>query len=696
MRRSRWSTSFWTCLAAAGVLWPSRVIGPLDGAPLDGRAEALVIGLVLPSLWWLDRRAISTWWSRTLILSLLLWKVGSTALLTQQGLCGAAFAKVPLNGLNQGIPIVEPSGALRSWDVRADFAADTPTCTAILTRPLPAQSDFPAWFLNVTDSMLSTRDFSMRVRGYLHLEESRTLTIDATPNLRLSGRIDRQPIANAPMVIGAGTHEFDLSLALGSGDWRFEPRLDGRSLWSGTLVTTEPPRTIDRVVGPVGWIIAPMLILALIMPMVLGQVQRLTRHRWLGAWTVGSAVAAATLALSPNEDWYRAAGVLTLAAVAVPVGTQWRSLKGAFLLIGVPWLTFFAVKSLPAIGRFSIYLPLDDWLTFQVASHRIYMQGFWLEGGNAVFSFQPLYRWTTGAFHLIFGDSSVGEVYWDAACLLIGALLAFQIVRTTAGFRWGVAAGSAVLATYSLSTTWHFIGRGLSEIAAAGWAFTAMFFLLRGRRGHPAWLVAAGLCAVLMFYTRLNHLLFAPFLAAFLLPLRVPAIWPAVARAVRRIRPMSLVIFGGMFAIGVGLFALRTWHYTGVFSLFYGTSLPNHDIGLRPWTLLDGAMWATISHSLAALFWMNEPARPDPRSIVMVAGALVAVAAVLQVPLARRLPAAAVIAGIGATAGSFFVHVHAYPGRISIHLVPLMSALTFAALARLKNLATRPALASQP
>ena len=74
--------------------------------------------------------------------------------------------------------------------------------------------------------------------------------------------------------------------------------------------------------------------------------------------------------------------------------------------------------------------------TYQVAGLPHLHERFWLEGGNAVFDYQPLYRWMTGALHLVFGDSSVGEVYWDAACLLAGALLAFQLVERVAGFRW--------------------------------------------------------------------------------------------------------------------------------------------------------------------------------------------------------------------------------------------------------------------
>ena len=49
------------------------------------------------------------------------------------------------------IPIDEPRGVLRSWDLRADWRADAPACTAIVDRPYPEASAFPAWFVNITD-----------------------------------------------------------------------------------------------------------------------------------------------------------------------------------------------------------------------------------------------------------------------------------------------------------------------------------------------------------------------------------------------------------------------------------------------------------------------------------------------------------------------------------------------------------------
>lgn len=674
--------AMWSVLGVVAVLWPGRLVGPLDGAPLDGRLEAVVIGLVLPSLWWLDRRAVSAAWARAVIIALLAWKALGPAVLVQQGLCATTTAAAPLHGINQGIPIEEPFGALRSWDLRADLTAPQPACTAILTRPLPTQDAFPAWFLNVTDPMRVPREFTMRVRGSVVTNAPHTLDIAIDRDVTLTGRIDGAPFEGASMPLAAGVHEFDLSLALTGNNWRFEPTLDGRPLWDAALVTTSPAGAVDRVAAAWGWLVPVILIGALVAGLVARLVTAMRPTLLTAAWVAIATGGAIVLALMPNEGLHRAAGLIGLGAVAVTVPARLRNLRGAFLLVGLPWLAFFATLSLRQVGHVSVYSP-DDWLTYQVAGHRIYMQGYWLEGGNAVFDFQPFYRWMTGALHLVFGDSSVGEVYWDAACLLMGALLAFHFARTVAGFRWGIAAAAATLATFTLGTPWYFLGRGLSEIAAAGWAFLAIFFLLRAGRGRMVWAVSAAVMAVLMFYTRLNHLLFAGFLLAAGFSLRTPATVAAVSQAMGRLRRLPAMVFAGGFVAGVLFFMWRTWHYTGVFSLFHGTSLNVNDTGLRPWTLLDGEAWSKVGHSLATLILMNEPPRADPRALVMVGGALIAVAALLQTPVARRVPAAVVILAAGASVSAFFAHAHGYPGRFSIHLVPFASALVMIAGAQL-------------
>jgi hypothetical protein len=193
--------------------------------------------------------------------------------------------------------------------------------------------------------------------------------------------------------------------------------------------------------------------------------------------------------------------------------------------------------------------------------------------------------------------------------------------------------------------------------------------------------VGAAVLAVLMFYTRLNHLIFGLVLVALMLPATIPAAGRQLLTAIRRLDRRPALAYIATFAVGVGLFALRTWWYTGVFSLLYGTSLKNNDTGLRLSTIASPEVWSRIAHGLSCLVWMNEPPSPDPRALLVVAGALLSVLALLQVPRFNRLPVSIAVVTIGATLSTFLAHTHAYPGRMSIHLVPFAVAMAIVAAA---------------
>src|SRR5262249_35106161 len=161
--------------------------------------------------------------------------------------------------------------------------------------------------------------------------------------------------------------------------------------------------------------------------------------------------------------------------------------------------------------------------------------------------------------------------------------------------------------------------------------------LLRGGAKVPS-AAGAAILAVLMFYTRLNHLIFGLVLVALLVPTTVPSTVSRVVAAIRRLDPGPVVAYVATFAIGVALFAARTWWFTGVFSILYGTSLKNNDTGLRVTTIASPEVWRRIGHGLACLVWMNEPPSPDPRALLVVAGALLSAAALMQIPRVDRLP----------------------------------------------------------
>jgi hypothetical protein len=666
-------TAAWAAAAAVALLWPSHLLGVLDGAPLNGRLEALLIGLAAPTLLWFRPGELNAYWMRAAIVALLALKAAALTM-TPQGLCARFSTAAPLAGVIQQIPVDEPRGVLRSWDVRADWRAQAPSCTAVFDRPYDDVSRFPAWFLNVLDYLRpGARQVAMEATGFARVTEPGVLEWRAGEDVRLE--------SGQRVELAAGVQQISLRGVLTGERWKLEPLWNGQDAWRSLTFTQREPGGADLLAPVLGLAISVMA-LAIVTGWAVTAIAPLRTEWALIAWTAVATIAA--VASARDERFARLTPLAFTAAAAVPVAIGHRHLRGAFVLIGIPWLALFAARGWDQIGRFTIY-SADDWLTYQVAGARIFMHGYWLEGGTPAFDYQPLYRWMTGALHMVFGDSSVGEVFSDAAWLLVGALLAFHLTQARAGFRSGILAASLTLATFTIGTSWYFLGRGLSEVAAAGWAFLAMFFMLRARLGRVRTSAAAGIFAVLMFYTRLNHLLFAVFLPALLLPLRTSSAWANVTHAVIRIRRVPLAIYAGLFTLGVLAFMVRTWLYTGSFSLFYGTSLRHNDTGLRPWTIADADVWRNVAHSLANLVFMNEPPSPDPRALMVMAGSVLAAAALLQVPGARRLPAAIVIATIGATVGSFFAHTHHYPGRLTIHLVPLASALTTIAAASVVN-----------
>jgi hypothetical protein len=678
------TTFLWTALVAVALLWPAHIIGPFDGAPLAGRFEAVAIGVAVPALWYLNRRFLCRRWVRIAVVALLVVKAAGTLFVTQQGLCARFWTTAPFRGVSNSIPIDEPTGSLRSWDIRADWRAATPRCTAILDRPYRSAFEFPVWFLNLVDVIRPGRnDLAVDLTGYLSVGAAGTFTVGSGRDMTVAGQVGDVRVASARgdsivVPLSGGTHAVKLRIALGGEQWRFVPLWNGRDAWTSSRLTMSIPSRWDGFMSALLGFATSALVLLIMVGWAMSTVTSLKPTVALAVWTV---MAASILAwFGSARQFERLAGPVLLASVFVPVATRHRNLRGTFVLVGIPWLAFFVSRSLPQIGRVTAY-SFDDWLIFQSAAYRIFLNGYWIEGGSPTFYFQPFYRWTAGFLHLLFGDSSVGELYWDAACLLMGALLAFQIVKAQVGFRAGLFAAAATLATCTVGTVWYFAGRGLSEISAEGWAALAGFFLLRARLGKPSAAVAAGVCATLMFYTRLNLLLFGSCFLVFLLRLTTSSRIGDLRRALARVRLKVAATYISTFALGVALFSLRTWWYTGVFSLFYGTSLKVQETGLRLASLGSPAVWAQVSESVRALVWMNDPPSPDPRASLVVAGVVLSLAALLQLPGARRLPLVATALCVAATAGAFVAHAHHYPGRLSIHVMPLATAVSAVALA---------------
>jgi hypothetical protein len=676
-------TWLWGLLAAGALLWPDRISGPFDGVPLDRLAEAVLIAGIFPALWFACREFLRTARARACIVVLVVWKVCSALLLVQDGWCvrfdpARPFAK-------------DAVGAPHAWDMRADWRSPDPACSAIMTRSYGELPDFPAWFFNLpppSDSWPLPADrppgatVAMHVHGFVSTPAAGALQIDTGPDVSAATTVDGVAL-RGPQSIAPGVHFVAIDAVLTGDRWSLIPRWNAQDMWSRVTATVRRPSSFDLAARPwIQWIppVATMALLALWIAAAAAAVGSLP----VLAWTAAISLLIGWLIQTDRVGLARWAIAGSAAAVLVPVPARLRNLRGVFAMIGIPWMTFVLVSSAPAVGRFLIYEVGQDYWMFQRFAYRIVMQGYWLEGGSAVFYFQPFYRWIVGLLHVVFGDSSVGEWYWDGACLLAGALLSFRVARTFAGFRWGLIAAVSTLAVFVLGTAQYLIGHGLSEISSAGLLNMAALCAIASRHRRTAVAIAAGVLATFAFYTRLNNLFMALGVALFALPLDVPV--RALVRPAawwRRVSWRTVVIVPTIIGLGLLGFAWRTWHYTGAFSLFYGTQRDS----LAMWTPGRplGAVLQRLTHFLMMVLTVNDPPRFDVYALPILAGAGVAVLSIMGTPGLRDLPAAAVLFFFASIAGVFVAAGGAYTGRFSIPVMPITCALAVCAAARLSR-----------
>ena len=686
----------WGLLAAVALLWPARLSGPLDGAPLDGVAEAVVIGVVLPALLWCHHRFLATRFARACVVAIVMAKALMAVAVTPDGWCVRFVPSAPY--------VKDGTGAPHSWDVRADWRSADPSCSAIVTRPYNTLSEFPAWFFNLpppNDNWPVPSDrppgavVAMTVSGFLRASAPGVLQIltgpDVTAIVHVNDGASSGDATPRSATLGPGLHRILIEATLTGDRWRFVPLWNGASLWSAspaTLATTTRPSALDRAIRPWGrWIIAA-LVTALTLAWLVSASARIRDMNVL-TWTIGAASCTALFAALGYDELARWSLVGLLGAVVLPVPSRLRNIFGALVLVGVPWLTLVVVLSAPQAGRFRLYGAGNDYWSYQRYAYRIVMQGYWLEGGSATFWFQPFYRWIIGLLHLVFGDSSIGESFWESACVLVMALFAFHASRVFAGFRWGLVAAVMTLAVFTLGTTWGHVGLGLADISSVGFLYLAALVALHSRHRNWRAAIAAGVLATLTFYTRLNNLLLAFGVALFALPLSAPARIVFRPSALRSRTAWRTV--GGVWATlcaGLLLFAWRTWHYTGVFSLFYGTQ--RDSLALWQPGMSLAAYLRAIPGSVMMVLTMNDPPRFDAHALPLLIGAAMSLLAVVQVPWLRDLPLGLVLFCLVGISGSLIARGSAYPGRFSIHLIGVACAVVVCAAALLcRTLFTR-------
>jgi len=201
----------------------------------------------------------------------------------------------------------------------------------------------------------------------------------------------------------------------------------------------------------------------------------------------------------------------------------------------------------------------------------------------------------------------------------------------------------------------------------------------RERQSVPLLLIASSV-AVLGFWTRLNNLPMAVALALFAWPLtepsatlRKPKMWLA------NVWVPPLIVVPMAIALGMFLFALRTWHYTGHFSIFYGTQ----SALLAVWQ--DGMSFGEVARAMIDSVLMvattTDPPSYHNGALPVMAGFALAVAALSGAGLVGRLPLPLVAFTLAAFASALIARGSAYSGRFSIHVLGASAAVVTCALA---------------
>jgi hypothetical protein len=669
----------WHVLAVIAAWWPSRLSGVLDGPPLDTIPEALILGLVIPVLVWAHPAFFNRIVPRLIVCLILLVKIGGTFTLQQQGLCLTFAPPKPM--------VRESTGKPHAWDMRADWLADDPVCSAVMTRSYRDTRELPVWFYNLAppDDAPHRGGYGfgeIHVRetlfGFLDVPDNGTFQLLTGPATNATLRIDNRVIepvepGRHEAALARGTHIVQLDAVLLSKHWPIVPTWNGIEMGSMRFPATTlgPPTWRDRLARPyLNWLLA-VLLAALIAWWSTSFVLRV-RDGALVVWAAAAsaAVALAAIYLPMQAPWYTAA-VLALSSL-IAFRARYRNLFGAFMLVGVPWLAYTAAANVYQIGRWTLYGEGNDNFLFQRYSYRVFMQHYWLEGGQVTFWNQPLIRWIVGAQHMVFGESSVGQVYWDAFGVTAMALFAYRVVAVFAGFTAGLVAAVIPFAIFLLGPTLEFVGFGLSEISSASFIYVAAFFAMRNRGWKDA--AIAGVLLILAFYTRLNNLPMALAVAAFALPITTPAgIWwrPRVWWPQVRWR----IVFGVVVSLGIGavLFAWRTWYYAGVFSVFHGTQRQFLAVW-KPHMTASEAVPAMIS-SVMMVITASDPPALVWHSAPLVAAAVIAVLAVLNVPGFRGAPLPVVLLFLAGCAGALVTRGWGHEGRFSIHLFGTAAAL---------------------
>ena len=362
-----------------------------------------------------------------------------------------------------------------------------------------------------------------------------------------------------------------------------------------------------------------------------------------------------------------------------------RIVSSVFLFFGPVLLFFFAHKWWSILGHWAIWGAGDDWTSYQYLARKIVIEGEWLYGGeDTAGRMQPLYRYFVGIYHWLFGQSAFVQHMADVWCVLGATTL---LTSWAMKLRLSTPIVFIVIIAYLMSALvsahrYH-IGRGLIEHHAMIFMVLAGWLLYGAREGNFLRIIAAGICGVIGYWLRQDHLVVIVMLVFLIIePTHgtTKEVWKSYWSQIWTYwrRGFSYV---GILAFGVILEGFRHWWVCGVFGPT--CMVGNSDINVLHFNITSYIHWNNIYHVLTMSHW---PAIPQVSTSILLTGFVLGVLALVWRPgFLRTYPASLGLVFIGYLLPYFFLNIWSYPPRYSIHLLPIATLSVMIVLESLCN-----------
>ena len=216
--------------------------------------------------------------------------------------------------------VIDGTGAPKNWDVRADWRAADPRCSAIATGPYLTDEEFPVWFFNLpsatTGQPAAPEDLPplavtrLAMHATIRNDTPGVFQVRTSANVAAELIVDGRAADAGGARLDPGSHDVAITATLRETGWRLEPLWNGDDAFAALPASIAPPSAIDRAFKPwAQWI--PFVLVGLLVVMGAASL-----WQQIAAWEVAAWIAVSIAAAAPSP--VGAAALLALHDVRAP------------------------------------------------------------------------------------------------------------------------------------------------------------------------------------------------------------------------------------------------------------------------------------------------------------------------------------------------------------------------------------------